>query len=223
MKFHQLQTHPFRNRVDAGRQLSQQLLPTYYRYPNGLVLALPRGGVPVAHEIACALDLPLDICLVRKLGVPDHPELAMGAIAANGVRVLNHDLVERLAISSPVIEQVTAAETAELQRRQRAYLGDRPELERFDKTVILVDDGIATGASLRAAISVLHQSHVRAIVVAVPVAQPSILADLRSEVAEVVCVVTPQRLQSISLWYDEFDQTSDETVTHLLSQHRESS
>lgn len=219
MSFRQLQTHPFHDRVDAGRQLARRLEGQYYRYPNGIVLALPRGGVPVAHEIATALELPLGLCLVRKLGVPDHAELAMGAIAASGVRVLNQDLVDRLEISPDAIEQVTAAETQELERRRQVYLAGQPPIAVSHRTVILVDDGIATGATLRAAIAILKKSQVSDIVVAVPVAHPAIIEQLQRQVSDVVCLVTPERLQSISLWYDEFDQTSDEMVNAILRAH----
>ncbi len=216
MNFHQLQTHRFHDRTDAGRQLANILLASYYRSSNALVLALPRGGVPVAHEVAQALDLPLDLCLVRKLGVPSHPELAMGAIASSGVRVLNQDLVHELAIPPQVIDQVTAAEKHELERRERVYQQGRHPIDVTGKTVILVDDGIATGATLRAAIAILKKSRVSRMIVAVPVAHPRIVKELRGEVDEVIVVIAPERLQSISLWYDEFDQTSDETVRAIL-------
>lgn len=219
MHFNQLQTHPFHDRTDAGRQLAQQLAPQYGHQPNTLVLALPRGGVPVADEIARRLELPLDICLVRKIGVPGRPELAMGAIAASGVRVLNQDIIDQLGILPGQIEQVAAAENLELERREQVYRHGRPSPDLTGKTIILVDDGIATGATLRAAIAILQQSGVGEIVVAVPVAHPGIVAELRQQVDEVVCLMTPDRLQSISLWYDQFDQTSDEIVQTMLSQH----
>jgi putative phosphoribosyl transferase len=219
MNFRQLQNHPFHDRTDAGRQLAQRLRPHYYRHPDTVVLALPRGGVPVAHEIAQTLKLPLDLCLVRKLGVPGHAELAMGAIANSGVRVLNQELVESLGIPPDVIEQATAAEETELRRRELAYLAGRPGIDVAEKTIILVDDGVATGATLRAAIAILQQSQVAEIVVAVPVAHPAVIDQLRQAVSDVVCLVSPERLQSISLWYDEFDQTSDETVKAILRQY----
>ena len=221
MHFHQLQSHPFHDRADAGRQLALRLLPDYRNRPNTLVLALPRGGVPVAHEVARALELPLDLCLVRKLGVPNHPELAMGAIAASGVRVLNQDLVHELAIPPQVIDQVTLAETSELERRERVYLRGRLPVDVTDKMIILVDDGVATGATLRAAITILKKSRVSGIVVAVPVAHPRVIKDLKREVDDVISVITPDRLQSISLWYDKFDQTSDETVQAILREHNQ--
>jgi len=219
MNFRQLQNHPFHDRTDAGRQLAQQLLPRYSQYPNAVVLALPRGGVPVAHEIAQALQLPLGLCLVRKLGVPGHAELAMGAIANSGVRVLNQDLVDNLGISPEIIEQATIAEATELKRREQAYLEGRSGIDLTAKTVIFVDDGVATGATLRAAIAILKQSPLHDIVVAVPVAHPTVLDQLRQDVSDVVCLVAPERLQSISLWYDKFDQTSDETVKAILRQY----
>jgi predicted phosphoribosyltransferase len=222
MHFNQLQNHLFHNRKDAGRQLAQRLAARYRHQPNTLVLALPRGGVPVAHEIARALELPLDICLVRKIGVPGHAELAMGAIAGSGVRVLNQDIINQLGIQPSQVEQVTATESLELERRERVYRQGRSSTPLVGKTVILVDDGVATGATLRAAIAILKRSGVEKIVVAVPVAPPGIVAELLQHVDEVVIVITPERLQSISLWYDQFDQTSDETVKDILSQYAHS-
>lgn len=219
MAFNQLQTRQFQDRRDAGQQLARRLLSRYRRRPHTLVLALPRGGVPVAFEVAATLELPLDICLVRKLGAPGHAELAIGAIAASGVRVLNADLIEQLAIPPHWIEQVTAAETAELERRQRVYRLGRPPMDLTDQTVILVDDGVATGATLRAALAILRQSQVKAIVVAVPVAHPAVVAELRPQVDDIVCLITPEPLQSISLWYSHFDQTDDDTVRALLQHH----
>jgi putative phosphoribosyl transferase len=213
---------PFRNRTEAGQQLAQ-LLGAYANRPDVLVLGLPRGGVPVAYEVAKVLHAPLDICLVRKLGVPGQPELAMGALATNDVMVLNTEIVQSLNISSAAIQEVAAAEQQELQRREQAYRGDgastyRPALEIGDRTVIVVDDGIATGSTLRAAIAVLKQQNPAQLVVAVPVAPPSTCVALQQEVDEVVCCVMPDSLQSISLWYKDFSQTSDEEVRSLLKQ-----
>ncbi|HEY9761820.1 MAG TPA: phosphoribosyltransferase [Trichocoleus sp.] len=207
------------NREDAGHQLAQALL-NYNRQPQTIVVALPRGGVPVAAKIADALQLPLDVCLVRKLGVPGQPELAMGAIAAHGVRVLNQDVISRMGISEQAIEQVALTETEELQRRDRTYRHNRPPLNVEGQTVILVDDGVATGSTLRAAIAILRQQQPHRMIVAVPIAPPVTIAELEQEVDKVVCLIQPDPLYSISLWYRNFDQTSDETVCQLLNQTR---
>ncbi|HEY9879028.1 MAG TPA: phosphoribosyltransferase [Leptolyngbyaceae cyanobacterium] len=207
------------NREAAGQQLAQ-MLSSYSRQPQTLVVALPRGGVPVAAQIADALQLPLDVCLVRKLGVPGQPELAMGAIAAHGVRVLNDDIISRMGISEAVIEQVALIEAEELERRDRTYRHGRLPLNVAGQTVILVDDGIATGSTLRAAIAILRQQQPQRLVVAVPIAPPTTVEQLAKEVDEVVCLIQPEPLYSISLWYRNFDQTSDETVCQLLNQSR---
>jgi putative phosphoribosyl transferase len=182
-----------------------------------LVLGLPRGGVPVAYEVAKALHAPLDICLVRKLGVPAHKELAMGAIASGGVRVLNYEVVSWLRISGKTIDEVAARELKELQRRDRAYRGDRPQPEIHDHTVILVDDGIATGATIRAAIAVIKSQHPARLIVATPVAPPSTCEELKAEVDEVVCLMTPELFYAIGLWYEDFSQTTDDEVRDLLA------
>jgi putative phosphoribosyl transferase len=182
-----------------------------------LVLGLPRGGVPVAYEVAKALHAPLDICLVRKLGVPAHKELAMGAIASGGVRVLNYEVVSWLRISGKTIDEVAARELKELQRRDRAYRGDRPQPEMRDRTVILVDDGIATGATIRAAIAVIKSQHPARLIVATPVAPPSTCEELKTEVDEVVCLTTPELFYAIGLWYEDFSQTTDDEVRELLA------
>jgi putative phosphoribosyl transferase len=206
----------FQNRVDAGRQLAARLR-LYANHPDVLVLALPRGGVPVAYEVAQALNAPLDVCLVRKLGVPGHKELAMGAIASGGVRVLNYDVVSWLGISGTTIDAVAARELRELQRRDRLYRGDQPQPEIRDRIVILVDDGIATGSTMRAAITVLKRQDPARLIVAVPVAPPQTYDALRSEVDDVVCLMTPEAFYAIGVWYEDFSQTTDDEVRDLLA------
>ncbi|WP_035986546.1 phosphoribosyltransferase [Leptolyngbya sp. KIOST-1] len=206
----------FQDRADAGQQLADRL-KGYAQCPNLLVLGLPRGGVPVAYPVAQALQAPLDICLVRKLGVPDHKELALGAIASGGVRVLNDDVVKGMGISAAAIDAIAARELEELQRRDRAYRGDRPSPSIRDRTVILVDDGIATGATMRAAVSVIQPQGPARLIVAAPVAAPALCQELSLMVDEVVCVVMPPTLRAIGYWYQDFSQTSDDDVRHLLS------
>ena len=206
----------FRDRRDAGRQLAR-LLKAYAHRPDVLVLALPRGGVPVGFEVARALGAPLDVLLVRKLGVPGHEELAMGAVASGGVRVLNRDVVEHLNVPPRVIERVTARELRELERRERAYRDDRPPPEIRDRTLILVDDGLATGSTMRAAVSALRQKGPREIVVAVPTAAPQTCEELRSEADQVVCTITPEPFYAVGIWYQDFSETSDDEVRRLLS------
>jgi putative phosphoribosyl transferase len=181
-----------------------------------LVLALPRGGVPVAHEVAKKLNAPLDIFLVRKLGVPGHEELAMGAIASGGVRVINQDIVDYLRIPNRVIDAVAEHEQRELERRERAYRDDRTQPDIRDHVVILIDDGLATGSTMRAAAASLRLQKPRSIVVAVPVSSPETCDEFRSEVDEIICAVTPQHFQGVGLWYEDFSQTSDEEVRELL-------
>jgi putative phosphoribosyl transferase len=205
-----------RNRTEAGQMLAS-LLTDYANRPDVLVLGLPRGGVPVAFEVAKALNVPLDICLVRKLGVPGHKELAMGAIASGGIRVLNYDVVSWLGISSNTIDEVAAKEQRELERRDRVYRGDRPQSDVSNRTIILVDDGIATGSTMRAAIAILQQQQPEQIVVAVPVAPAQTCKELKSEVDKVVCLMTPEPFYAIGLWYENFEQTTDEEVRELLS------
>ncbi len=207
----------FRNRTEAGQQLAKKL-SAYANRADLLVLGLPRGGVPVAYEVAVELNVPLDICLVRKLGAPGNKELAMGAIGMGGVMVLNHDVVESLQVSQEAIARVVALEEKELERRDRAYRGDRPFPNLQERAIVLVDDGIATGATLRAAIATLKQQKPASIIVAVPVAPLSSYNELKAEVDEVVSLVTPERFYSISVWYDQFEQTTDEEVRHLLQE-----
>ncbi len=208
-------TAKFRNRTEAGQMLASML--AIYARADVTILALPRGGVPVAFEVAKALQVPLDICLVRKLGVPDHQELAMGAIAMHDVLVINHSIVEKLNISRDTIDRAIAIEKQELARRDRMYRGDRPFPSLRDRTVILIDDGIATGATLRAAISAIRQSDPAQIIVAVPVAPESTCTELLSVVDKVICLKKPEPLYSISYWYENFSQTTDAEVNQLLA------
>jgi putative phosphoribosyl transferase len=209
----------FSNRADAGRQLAEQLA-CFADQPDVQVLALPRGGVPVAFEIARSLHAPLDVWVVRKLGAPEIPELAIGAIAPGGIKLLSADIIERLRISSQTVAAIAAREYAELDRREKAYRGDRPPVEVSGKIVIVVDDGLATGATMRAAIASLRQRSPARIVVAVPVAALAVCAQLRQEGSEVVCVATPIDLDAVGQWYDDFTQTSDEEVRDLLMRAR---
>lgn len=204
------------NRAEAGQLLAAKLVSCANR-SDVLVLALPRGGVPVAFEIAQKLNLPLDVCLVRKLGVPGQEELAMGAIATGGVRAINEDIVKSLHLSPEAIARVAEREKRELARRERAYRGERPPPTIHDRTIILVDDGIATGATIKAAIATLRQQHPKGIIVAVPVAPPAACQELPVEADRVVCLLEPESLHSISLWYENFSQTTDEEVCTLLA------
>lgn len=207
---------PIKDRITAGRALARAM--EHYRDRQDLlVLALPRGGVPVAFELAQALDAPIDLMLVRKLGSPGQRELAMGAIASGGVRVLNEELVSYLGVSEETIEKVAASEQEELERRERAYRGDRPWPEIAGKCVILVDDGVATGATMRVAIKALRKQNPKELVVAVPVAPPDTVATLRREADAVVCLAMPEPFTAIGLWYANFSQVSDEEVTTQLA------
>jgi putative phosphoribosyl transferase len=205
----------FRDRQDAGVQLAAQLL-RYAGDPTVMVLGLPRGGVPVAYQVAQRLQAPLDIFVVRKLGVPGHRELAMGAIATGGVRVLNPEVVSALRISEPMIAAVAAQEEQELERQRRAYRGDLPFPDLAGRIVIVVDDGLATGSTMRAAVKALRQMQPARIVVAAPVAAAETCRSLAREADEVVCVSTPESFHAVSMWYQEFSQTSDEEVRLLL-------
>jgi len=206
----------FQDRSDAGRLLAKKLT-AYADDPNVIVLALPRGGVPVGDEVARALGAPLDIFLVRKLGVPGHEELAMGAVATGGVRVLNESVVHNLGIPDYVIDAVAAEELDELARRERAYRGDRPPPDVRGRTAILVDDGLATGSTMHAAIKALKMQEPARIVVAVPTAAPETCAEMWAEADEVVCAVTPEPFYAVGLWYQDFSQTTDEEVRALLA------
>jgi putative phosphoribosyl transferase len=205
----------FRDRADAGRRLAERL-SGYSGRQGLLVLALPRGGVPVAYEVAKALGAPLDIFLVRKLGAPGHEELAMGAIASGGVRVVNRDVVRYLNVPEEVIDAVAMEERQELERRERAYRGGRPAPDVVGRTVILVDDGLATGSTMRAAATALRRQSPARIVIAVPVAAPQTCDEFRAEVDDIVCAVTPEPFQAVGLWYQDFSQTTDEEVRDLL-------
>lgn len=207
----------YRDRTDAGQQLAAKLT-RYANRPDVLVLALPRGGVPVGFAVAEVLHAPLDVFLVRKLGVPGHEELAMGAIATGGVRVLNEDVVNFLQIPPAVLDAVAAQEQQELDRRTLHYRRDRPPLEVRGRTVILVDDGLATGATMRAAVVALRQQQPARIVVAVPVASSTVCHELEAVADEVVCAATPEPFYAVGLWYDDFEQTSDAEVCDLLAQ-----
>jgi len=210
---------PFHDRRAAGRFLATKLA-AYVKRPDVLVLALPRGGVPLAYEVARALDAPLDVFLVRKLGIPGQEELAMGAVATGGVRVLNTQVVGSLRIPDYVIDAVAARERQELARRERLYRGDRLSPDVRGRTVILVDDGLATGATMLAAIKALRQQQPARLVVAVPTASPETCEELKAEVDEIICAITPEPFYAVGLWYDDFSQTTDDEVRGLLARSR---
>jgi predicted phosphoribosyltransferase len=205
----------FRDRLEAGRMLAKNLRE-YANRSDVVVLALPRGGVPVAYEVAKTLDAPLDIFLVRKLGLPGQEELAMGAIATGGVQVLNEEVVRVLDIPDEIINAVAEKEERELERREREYRGGRAPIEILGRTAILIDDGLATGSSMRAALLALKGKQPAQIIVAVPVGSPETCAGLESEVDKVVCAVTPDPFLGVGKWYRDFSQTSDEEVRELL-------
>jgi putative phosphoribosyl transferase len=206
----------FSNRAEAGQLLAEKLLK-YGGRDDVIVLGLPRGGVPVAFEVAQRLHAPLDVFIVRKLGVPGFEELAVGAIASGGVRVLNEDVARALPNADDIIESVTTRETAELQRREQSYRDGRPAPDLRNKTVILVDDGLATGATMRAAVRALRQRDVAKIVVAAPVGAPETCRELEDEVDEIVCAMAPEYFQAVGQYYENFSQTSDEEVRELLA------
>jgi predicted phosphoribosyltransferase len=208
----------FIDRAEAGRILAEELKHRGYgNQPDLVVLALPRGGVPVAYEVARALQAPLDVFVVRKLGVPGMEELAMGAIATGGVRVLNEDVVRALQVPDEVIDEVARVEQAELERRERQYRDGRPPLNVAGKTVVLIDDGLATGSTMRAAAAALRQQGPARIVVAVPVAAEAACDDFRDEVDDIVCLMTPEPFRAVGMWYQDFSQTSDDQVKELLA------
>ncbi|TAM81409.1 MAG: phosphoribosyltransferase [Acidobacteria bacterium] len=205
----------FQNRTEAGRKLASKL-SSYCGWPDVLVLALPRGGVPVGAEIARALHVPLDVFVVRKLGVPWNPELAMGAVATGGVRVLDEDIVQSLAIPPEEIAKVAAGEEIELERRERAYRGGRVRHTIAGKKVILVDDGIATGSTMRAGVAALRKLQPARVVVAAPVASHASCTMLRRVADEVVCVIEAEDFFAIGEWYEDFTQLTDDDVQNLL-------
>jgi len=207
----------YRDRRDAGKRLAE-LLSAYAQRPDVLVLALPRGGVPVAYEVARALNAPLDVFLVRKLGVPGHEEAAMGAIASGGIRVLNDEVIRALRIPEQVVEQVAAREQRELERRERLYRDDRLPPDVKGRTVILIDDGLATGATMRAALRALRHQRPARLIVAVPVGARSACLELLGEADEVICARTPEPFFGVGWWYQNFEQTSDQEVHELLAQ-----
>lgn len=207
----------YRDRSHAGKELARALT-RYAGLPDVLVLGLPRGGVPVGYQVARALTAPLDVFVVRKLGVPAHPELAMGAVASGGVRVLNDEIIETLCIPWSEIEAVERSERRELERREHAYRGERRPEQVAGRVAILVDDGLATGSTMRAAVAGLRQCGPRSVVVGVPIAARSTCDELRCEVDDIVCAVTPEPFDAVGLWYEDFSQVSDSEVRQLLEQ-----
>jgi putative phosphoribosyl transferase len=206
----------FPNRLEAGRQLAEKLT-AYHGHAHAIVLGLPRGGVPVAHEVAARLRLPLDVFVVRKLGVPGYEELAMGAIASGNVLVLNDEVMRALPNAEAILEAVRARETVELERREIHYRQGRPALDLNGRVVILVDDGLATGATMRAATTALRKQGVGKIVVAVPVGAPETCDEIRSVADEIVCAISPAFFHGVGQFYEDFSQTSDEEVRELLT------
>lgn len=207
----------FRDRAEAGRVLADRLKKFAGHGPI-LVLALPRGGVPVGFEIAQALHADLDVFLVRKLGVPGHEELAMGAIASGGVRVLNHSIVQQFGIRDDEIDRVIRREEQEIERREALYREGRPPIAAANRTAVLVDDGLATGATMLAAVRAVRAQRPERIVVAVPLASPEACDDFRAQTDEIICAATPEPFQAVGIWYEDFSQTTDEEVRELLEQ-----
>lgn len=210
----------FEDRHDAGQRLANKL--SHYRDEKPVVLALPRGGVVIGYEVASRLNAPLDVIVARKLGAPGQPELGIGAVAPNGVRILNHNVIRLLGVSAKEIEDATRKEVVEVQRRLKLYRGDRPTPDIRNRTVILVDDGLATGITARAAIRSIRQLRPERIILAVPVGEPETIDALRSEVDDLVCLEAPLDFMAVGAWYRNFQQVSDEEVIHLLerAQHR---
>ena len=208
--------HRFFDRTDAGRELAAALSPHYAGRGDVLVLGLPRGGVPVAYELATALDAPLDVFVVRKLGLPGHEEFGIGAIASGGVRVVDDSVLRAYGIDPATLEDITRRERQELGRRERLYRDDRPFPVVRDRTVILVDDGLATGSTMRAAVAALRVEGPRSIVIAVPVGAPETCQAMAELVDDIVCLETPEPFYAVGLWYEHFDQTEDDEVHDLL-------
>ncbi|MEX2284263.1 MAG: phosphoribosyltransferase [Gemmatimonadota bacterium] len=209
----------FHDRHEAGRRLADKL-SKYANRPDVLVLALPRGGVPVAYEVAHALNLPLDVFVVRKIGLPWHEELAMGAIASGGVLLLNQELIDAYGITPGEVQQVTVRERRELERREQKYRGARPFPDLSDKTVLLIDDGLATGSTMRVAVEALRKEGAQRVVVAVPLASPVVCDAFRDIADDIVCAITPEPFHAVGLWYEDFSQTSDQEVHALLDRAR---
>lgn len=215
MVFVESRPEVFPDRVTAGLALAKELA-AYRNQPGLLVLGLPRGGIPVAHALATELGAPLDVLNVRKLGVPGHEELAFGAIASGGLRVLNDEIVREIGLSPQTIDDVTSRERAELERRDRLYRRDRPPVEMSGRVVVLVDDGLATGSTMRAAIGAVRTTGPKRLIVAVPVAPADTCEELRAEVDEVHCLTTPEPFYAVGPWYADFTPTTDEEVRRLL-------
>lgn len=209
----------FRDRSEAGKRLAA-LLPPLDSVSRVVVLGLPRGGVPVALELARALRCPLDIFLVRKLGAPTQPELALGAIATGGVHVVNQDLIDFLGVDAATVDSLVVRERAELERRERDYRGDHERVDLCDATVIMVDDGLATGASMRAGLTALRDAGPARVIAAIPVAPPETLAAIRRMVDQIVCIATPDPFYSVGAWYARFEQVTDEQVRACLCEAR---
>lgn len=209
-------TNRFKDRVEAGRLLADQLKP-YRLDSNVLILALPRGGVPVGYEVARLLRLPLDVFLVRKLGVPGHKELAMGAIASNSEPTIHPHILNQLSIPASEVDKVIRLERVELSRREKLFRMNRPDLQLTGKTILVIDDGLATGSTMLAAVSAIKQHFPKKIVVAVPVASHSAIALIESHCDEIVCLSIPEPFYSVGLWYENFEQTTDEEVIDLLA------
>lgn len=216
MANHPSQDQPYDDRRGAGTELAGHLAERFARRDDVIVLALPRGGVPVAYEVARALAAPLDVFLVRKLGLPDHPELAIGAIASGGVRVLNGDVVSWYGVSPEDIERVARDEQAELERRERTYRNGQQIADLRDRIVILVDDGLATGSTMKAAVQAVRAHAPSRIVVAVPVGSAETCREFADLADEIVCARAPQHFRAVGEWYREFSQTTDEEVRELL-------
>jgi putative phosphoribosyl transferase len=208
-------TAQFQDRYEAGQALAAKL-EHHAGDPDVVVLALPRGGVPVGYEVSQALNAPLDIFLVRKIGVPGYEELAMGAVASGGVKIFNHEVLQRLGISERILDGIVREKERELEQQEKAYRGERPPTQIEGRTVILVDDGLATGASMRAAVQAVKKKSAKSVIVAVPVGSADTCNQLQSEVDEVICGMTPEPFYAVGAWYSDFMQVTDEEVRELL-------